>query len=77
MSDKIHQLSANFLENPTVIEVSPQATPAQTVNQQLYHVPNIKTKINLLKTLLAKPDDITKLLIFCKTRVTAEELFMF
>ncbi len=77
MSDKIHQLSGNFLENPTIIEVSPQATPAQTVNQQLYHVPNIKTKINLLKTLLAKPDDITKLLIFCKTRVTAEDVYKF
>ena len=77
MSDKIHELSGNFLENPTVIEVSPQATPAQTVNQQLYHVPNIKTKINLLKTLLARPDNITKLLIFCKTRVTAEDVYKF
>jgi ATP-dependent RNA helicase RhlE len=77
MSDKIQQLSANFLENPTVIEVTPQATPAQTVNQKLYHVPNIKTKINLLKTLLAEPDDITKLMIFCKTRTTAEDVYKF
>ena len=43
MSDKIHQLSANFLEFPTVIEVSPQATPAETVEQKLYFVPNVKT----------------------------------
>jgi ATP-dependent RNA helicase RhlE len=77
MSDKIHELSANFLENPTVIEVTPQATPAQTVNQRLYQVPNIKTKINLLKVLLAEPDDIKKLMIFCKTRVTAEDVYKF
>jgi ATP-dependent RNA helicase RhlE len=77
MSDKIHQLAGNFLENPTVIEVTPQATPAQTVNQRLYHVPNIKTKINLLKVLLAEPDDIKKLMIFCKTRATAEDVYKF
>jgi len=77
MSDKIHQLAGNFLENPTVIEVTPQATPAQTVNQRLYHVPNIKTKINLLKALLAEPDDIKKLMIFCKTRATAEDVYKF
>ena len=77
MSDKVQQLAGNFLEFPTVIEVTPQATPAQTVNQKVYHVPNIKTKINLLKVLLAGPDDITKLMIFCKTRATAEDVYKF
>jgi ATP-dependent RNA helicase RhlE len=77
MSDKIHQLAGNFLEFPTVIEVTPQATPAQTVNQRLYNVPNIKTKINLLKYLLTEPDDIKKLMIFCKTRASAEGVYKF
>src|SRR5580698_6963037 len=77
MSDKIHQLSANFLEFPTVIEVTPQATPAQTVSQKLYQVPNVKTKINLLKKLLEVEDDIKKLIIFCKTRIAAEDVYKF
>jgi ATP-dependent RNA helicase RhlE len=77
MSDKIHQLSANFLEYPTVIEVTPQATPAQTVEQRLYHAPNIKTKINLLKYLLDSTEDIKKLMIFCKTRTVAEDVYKF
>src|SRR5471030_2285594 len=77
MSDKIHELSNNFLEFPTIIEVTPQATPAQTVNQQLYYVPNVKTKINLLKKLLDKEDDIKKLMIFCKTRIAAEDVYKF
>lgn len=77
MSDKIQELSHNFLEFPTVIEVTPQATTAETVDQQLYHVPNVKTKINLLKTLLDKEGDIKKLIIFCKTRVAAEDVFKF
>jgi ATP-dependent RNA helicase RhlE len=77
MSDKIHELSANFLEFPTVIEVTPQATPAQTVNQKLYHVPNVKTKINLLRNLLDAEGDITKLMVFCKTRTAAEDVYKF
>ncbi|OOQ60925.1 DEAD/DEAH box helicase [Mucilaginibacter pedocola] len=77
MSDKVHQLSANFLEFPTVIEVTPQATTAETVDQQLYHVPNIKTKINLLKVLLDRDDDIKKLIVFCKTRAAAEDVYKF
>ena len=77
MSDKIHELSNNFLEFPTIIEVTPQATPAQTVNQHLYYVPNVKTKINLLKTLLDVEDDIKKLIIFCKTRTAAEDVYKF
>jgi len=77
MSDKIHELSNNFLEFPTVIEVTPQATPAQTVNQHLYYVPNVKTKINLLKKLLDVDDDIKKLIVFCKTRMAAEDVYKF
>jgi len=77
MSDKIHELSNNFLEFPTIIEVTPQATPAQTVDQQLFLVPNVKTKINLLKKLLEKEDDIKKLMIFCKTRIAAEDVYKF
>jgi ATP-dependent RNA helicase RhlE len=77
MSDKIHQLSGNFLEFPTVIEVSPQATPAETVVQKLFFVPNVKTKINLLKKLLEEEGNITKLMIFCKTRMAAEDVYKF
>ena len=77
MSDKIRQLSANFLEFPIEIEVTPQATPAQTVTQQLYMVPNFRTKINVLKHLLDGESDIKKLMVFCKTRTNAEEVFKF
>ncbi|HZY40030.1 MAG TPA: DEAD/DEAH box helicase [Mucilaginibacter sp.] len=77
MSDKVQQLAGNFLEFPTVIEITPQATPAQTVQQYLYHVPNVKTKINLLKKLLDATDEIKKLIIFCKTRTSAEDVYKF
>jgi len=77
MSDKVHELAANFLEFPTVIEITPQATPAQTISQHLYFVPNLKTKINLLKKLLEDDADIKKLMIFCKTRTSAGDVHKF
>jgi len=77
MSDKVRELSNNFLEFPTVIEITPQATPAQTINQQLYYVPNVKTKINLLRKLLEDEGGIKKLMIFCKTRAAADDVYKF
>jgi ATP-dependent RNA helicase RhlE len=47
------------------------------VNQHLYFVPNIKTKINLLRKLLDASDEIKKLMIFCKTRLAAEDIYKF
>ncbi|QQL48410.1 DEAD/DEAH box helicase [Mucilaginibacter ginkgonis] len=77
MSDKVQQLSANFLEFPTMIEVTPQATPAATVTQSVYVVPGVKTKINLLRWILDNTEDIKKMIIFCKTRVSAEDVYKF
>jgi ATP-dependent RNA helicase RhlE len=77
MSAKVHELSNNFLEFPTIVEISPQATPAETVTQKLFFVPNMKTKINLLKKLLDEDGEIKKLIIFCKTRVSAEDVYKF
>ena len=53
-SDKVEKLSAEFLEFPNRIEVTPQATPAKQVEQELYHVPNLKTKMNFLEYLLQR-----------------------
>ncbi|WDF57059.1 DEAD/DEAH box helicase [Mucilaginibacter sp. KACC 22063] len=76
MSDKVHNLAGNFLEFPTLIEVTPQATPAQTVTQVLYKVPGVKTKINLLKYILDH-NEVDKLIVFCKTRTAAEDVYKF
>lgn len=75
MSDKVKTLAGDFLEFPTSIEVAPQATPADTVTQYLYKVPNIRTKINLLQEFLSNKEEFSKVIVFCKTRQTAENLF--
>ena len=77
MSELVHKISGDFLKNPVVIEAAPQATPADTVKQVLYHVPNLKTKLNLLQHLLRNDEAFHRLIIFCKTKVVADNIYHF
>jgi ATP-dependent RNA helicase RhlE len=76
MPDKVLKLSEEFLEFPIRVEVSPQATAAQTVTQLLYRVPNFKTKINLLGHLLQDPD-INRVLVFTRSKENADNVSKF
>ncbi len=76
MPDKVLKLSEEFLEFPIRVEVSPQATAAQTVTQLLYRVPNFKTKINLLGYLLQDPD-INRVLVFTRSKENADNVSKF
>lgn len=77
MSERIEKLAENFLLWPTKIEVTPQATPASTIVQELYFVPNFKTKINLLKVFVEDDPSVTKLIVFCRSRANAENVYKF
>lgn len=75
MSELVRKISGDFLAFPTVIEVTEQATPAQTVTQVLYEVPNLRTKLNLLQYLLLDHESFHRIIIFCKTKVVADNVF--
>lgn len=77
MSDLVQKIAGDFLKHPTIIEVGEQATPAQTVTQILYEVPNFKTKINLLQYLMKNDEEFKRLIIFCKTKTVADNIFAF
>lgn len=77
MSDLVHKIAGDFLKNPLTVEVAAQATPAQTVTQLMYAVPNFKTKINLLQNLLKNDEEFKRLIIFCKTKTVADNINSF
>lgn len=77
MSDLVHKIAGDFLNFPVTVEASMQATPAQTVTQSLYKVPNVKTKINVLKHLLEQDNSMDRLIVFCKTRLAADQVFSY
>lgn len=76
MPEKVVKLSEEFLEFPEVAEVTPQATTVETINQVAYHVPNFKTKINLLSALLSD-SNLSRVIIFVKTKEIADNIHKF
>lgn len=73
MSDRIQLLTDSFLDRPVVIRIEPERRTAKSVSQILYHVPNLKTKTNLLLHLLTD-EAFRKTIIFCKTKATAANI---
>lgn len=74
--EKVERLADNFLLFPTRIEVTPQATPAATVDQLLYEVPNFRTKLSLLEILL-RNDALSRVMVFVKTKEEASNIFKY
>jgi ATP-dependent RNA helicase RhlE len=74
-NEKVERLSAEFLEFPVKVEVTPQATPAKQVEQSLYHLPNLKTKINFLEHLLRNQDEYHRVIVFTRTKEVADNIF--
>ncbi|SMD33073.1 ATP-dependent RNA helicase RhlE [Reichenbachiella faecimaris] len=76
MSEIVENLSAEFLEFPEKVEVTPQSSTVDTITQFLYLIPNFKSKINMLDYLLAK-EELNRVIIFVKTKANADNIFKF
>jgi ATP-dependent RNA helicase RhlE len=76
-SERIERLTAEFLEFPVRIEVTPSATTAKNVEQELYQIPNIKTKINFLEYLLRDKEIFNRVMIFTRTKEVANNIFKY
>jgi ATP-dependent RNA helicase RhlE len=74
---KVENLSYEFLEFPHRVEVTPQATAAEMVTQRLYELPNFKTKINLLGFLLSDITVFERVIVFCRSKVFADNIAKF
>lgn len=75
--DKVERLSKEFLMFPIRVEVTPQATAAKQVEQELYQVPNLRTKINLLEYFLRDEEVFNRVLIFTRTKEAANNVFKY
>ena len=65
----------DFFYDPIKVEVAPTGTPLDKIFQSAYEVPNFYTKVNLLLYLLDIHDDMSKVLVFVKSRAMADLLF--
>lgn len=76
MPDKVVRLTEEFLEFPERVEVAPQATTVEAIDQVLYEVPNLKTKINLLEHLF-RDLRLNRVIVFVKTKSNADNVARF
>jgi ATP-dependent RNA helicase RhlE len=77
MPETVLKLSEEFLEYPEKVEITPQATAAETVAQTVFFVPNIRTKANLLQYLLEDAEKFNKVMVFTRTKENADNVFKF
>ncbi len=74
---RVERLSQEFLEFPVRIEITPPATVSVQVEQELYFVPNSRTKINFLEYLFSDQRVFNRVMIFTRTKDAANNIFKF
>lgn len=70
----VERLSGEFLEFPVKVEIDPHSSTTDTISQYMYHAPNFRTKLALLEFLLEDIETFNRVLIFTRTKTTAENL---
>ncbi len=77
LSEKVLKLCENFLDFPVMIRIEPEQTTAKGISQTVYHTPNLKTKANLLEFFINDQETYNKVIIFCKTKKVANNIYKF
>jgi ATP-dependent RNA helicase RhlE len=76
MHGKLQQMIDPFMNMPAIIEVEELGeAKAEIPDQELYLVPNFKTKLNLLTLLLNETDPAAKTGVFVSSRLNAEKVY--
>jgi ATP-dependent RNA helicase RhlE len=74
---RVERLSQEFLEFPVRVEITPPATVPTKVEQELYWVPNSRTKINFLEYVLQDKETFNRVMVFARTKDAANDIFKF
>ncbi len=74
MIEEVEDLIETFFNGPVVVEAAPSGTPLENINQYGYEIPNFKSKVDLLHTLLSNDESMSKVLIFVETKKLADIL---
>ena len=74
MTDQVESLMATYFNAPVRVEAAPAGQPLANIEQLGYEVPNFYTKVNLLKWLITKDLDMSKVLVFVSTKKLADQI---
>lgn len=74
--ERLNKMIEPFMKEPYILEIEELGdTGLSTHEQILYHVPNFRTKVNLLSLLLNDAEVFIKAVVFVNTRLTAEKVY--
>ncbi len=74
--DKLLKMINPFMNMPATVEVEEMnETVLMTYEQLIYHVPNFRTKLNLLNLFLEDAELFSKMVVFVNTSFTAEKVY--
>lgn len=74
--DRVETMAAEFLEFPTRVMSAEQGRPVDQLHQAWYPVPNFRSKLQLI-TWLLQDDAWNRVMIFCRTKDTAERVYKY
>ena len=75
MTEDVDALLDEFFEFPEEVSLAPSGTPLEKIKQEVFHVPNFLTKINLLKHLLETDATTERVLLFVNNKRIVEVAF--
>ncbi len=74
LNEEIEKLINDYFPHLQKIEIAPHGTPIEKISQKAYYVLNHNTKVNLLELLLSTDSEMSKVLVFVKTKKLADRL---
>lgn len=75
LSPELEKLVSEIVYDPIKIRIHPHGTPIAKIQQTAYHIPNFNTKVNLLELLLSENQNLSKVMVFVKSKRVADRLF--
>jgi len=75
LNEDVETMIENYFTKPVYVELITRGTPLEKIIQNVYHVPNFFTKINLLENLLETEKEFRKVLVFVKNKKIADDIF--
>jgi len=75
MTREVELVIKEFTTYYDQIEAAPSGAPLENIKQFAYAIPNFNSKANLLELLLKGDTDMSKVLVFVKTKKMADALF--
>lgn len=72
MTEEVDELLDEYFEFPEEVSLAPSGTPLEKIKQYGYHAPNFLTKLNILKDLLHRNEDMSRVLFFVNNKRIAD-----